>query len=469
LTYRNRFINLNKGLSVLTLALIILSITSILAITAPAVKADSFPSIQANPSQGRVGTQISITGSGFTPGGRVGVNLGSASSIVSADGSGGIFTTLNAPNLNAGQYNIQAGDQETGYVAYAAFTILPSVFAITVKPNAGQPGQPVTITGTGFTPGGIVTLTFDSISIGTTTASSSGSINYQATIPASPVGDHTITAKDTQTGSTTATFTMRQGSGPTETPNVTPSGSTTPPPSESPTATPPTSQGTISLTPSQGKIGSTVTVSGYGFTPNSLITINIGGNPVAQPYSDGNGRINGASFTIPATIAVGSYSVSAYDTTTGSSAYQAFAVTSESSSSGGFFSPLVIGIIVAVVVAVLIPLTFVATRRRGGGKSRAAESGPQPGQYPPYAPGQYPPPPQAPMSRQMGQSYGAPQSSYGSPYGSRPSAAGRPGGQRFQCPYCGRPLDAGARVCPRCGKRVERPRAQYSFEGNLGL
>ena len=482
MTVKKSFINLNKRSGILALTLIILAILSVVMVNAPVAKAQGFPSIQLNPVSGRVGTLVTVTGTGFTPGGRVGVGLGSANPITSADGSGGIFTTFNVPNLSAGQYNVQAGDQETGYVAYAAFTVLASTLGVSVKPNQGQVGTTVVITGSGFTPSTAVTLKFGSNKLATTTASASGDIIYQANIPNNPAGDYTITATDSKGGTATTTFTIRTGTTPTESP----SGSPTPSGSGSPTPTPPTSTGTITLSPSQGKAGALITASGYGFTPNSLIGINLGGSQVAMPYADGFGSIS-TQFTVPAGMAAGTYAVSAYDAASGGQATTQFIVTAEGSSSqGGFFSPLVIGIIVAVVVAVLIPLTFVATRRRGGGKSREGAAGydeSRPGQYPPPAPGQYPPsqysqgqypPPPGPPSRQpYGQSsYGGGPSSgsaYGSSYRPSASAAGRGGGQRFQCPYCGRPLDASARICPRCGKRVERPRAQYSFEGNLGL
>jgi len=481
LTVKKSFINLNKRSGILALTLIMLAVLSVVMVNAPVAKAQGFPSIQLNPVSGRVGTLVTVTGTGFTPGGRVGVGLGSANPITSADGSGGIFTTFNVPNLSAGQYNVQAGDQETGYVAYAAFTVLASTLGVSVKPNQGQVGTTVVITGSGFTPSTAVTLKFGSNKLATTTASASGDIIYQANIPNNPAGDYTITATDSKGGTATTTFTIRTGTTPTESP----SGSPTPSGSGSPTPTPPTSTGTITLSPSQGKAGALITASGYGFTPNSLIGINLGGSQVAMPYADGFGSIS-TQFTVPAGMAAGTYAVSAYDASSGGQATTQFIVTAEGSSQGGFFSPLVIGIIVAVVVAVLIPLTFVATRRRGGGKSREGAAGydeSRPGQYPPPAPGQYPPsqysqgqypPPPGPPSRQpYGQSsYGGGPSSgsaYGSSYRPSASAAGRGGGQRFQCPYCGRPLDASARICPRCGKRVERPRAQYSFEGNLGL
>ena len=69
-------------------------------------------------------------------------------------------------------------------------------------------GCSLTLSGSGFQPGETVGLTFNStpVSLGTTTANSSGGFTFSVTIPAGePAGNHTIVATGESSG-TTASF-----------------------------------------------------------------------------------------------------------------------------------------------------------------------------------------------------------------------------------------------------------------------
>jgi hypothetical protein len=67
---------------------------------------------------------------------------------------------------------------------------------VSVSPNTVVVGQTITITGTGWTPGSVVTVTFESdpVNLGSATADEVGRIALQAQTPSVPLGTHVIRA-----------------------------------------------------------------------------------------------------------------------------------------------------------------------------------------------------------------------------------------------------------------------------------
>ena len=85
------------------------------------------------------------------------------------------------------------------------------------------------------------------------------------------------------------------------------------------TITPQSSAATsINVSPSSGPVGTSVTVSGGGFIPNSPITITFNGNTVATTTATAYGEIPlGTTFVIPSSMP-GSYIITATDTSSDS-------------------------------------------------------------------------------------------------------------------------------------------------------
>ncbi len=159
------------------------------------------------------------------------------------------------------------------------------------------------------------------------------------------------------------------------------------------------------LNPTQGPVGTLVSVIGMAFSSNSQVSISFGTTEVATGFSGSMfGRVS-TSFTIPS-VSLGTYTVTATDAA-GGYATATFTVTSKSptptatptatatqtlptptatttttfptettwpysthrptpspvTASTGFWSPPVIGVIVAAVIAFIITITFVYRRR----------------------------------------------------------------------------------------------------------
>src|SRR5256712_3212690 len=126
-------------------------------------------------------------------------------------------------------------------------TAVYRIVTISLSPSSGPAGTTVTVTGKNFAANSGITISYDGSSITTTpttiTSTSTGSFTGSITIPSSSTaGPHTVKATDASNHPASAQFTV------TTTPIA-----------------------TISLNPSSGPAGTTVTVTGTNFSPNSAI------------------------------------------------------------------------------------------------------------------------------------------------------------------------------------------------------
>ena len=113
--------------------------------------------ITVSPSSGNPNSTFVVNGKGATPNGSVSVSVGQlAATTVTADALGNFNTTLTAPGA-PGQYRVAAIDQTTSNFTSSSFKVngpVTSSPTITVFPTTVNPNDTLTITGTGFTPGG---------------------------------------------------------------------------------------------------------------------------------------------------------------------------------------------------------------------------------------------------------------------------------------------------------------------------
>src|SRR2546425_5140016 len=126
---------------------------------------------------------------------------------------------------------------------------LPILSTISLNPTSGPAGTTVTITGSLFLPDSVVTISYDGTAVtttpGTITTDLSGGFSATFTVPASTVGSHTVSAKDAASNSASAQFII-----------------TTP---------------SVSLNPTSGPTGTSVTVTGSNFVANSVVTVKLDG------------------------------------------------------------------------------------------------------------------------------------------------------------------------------------------------
>ncbi len=213
------------------------------------------PAIAVSPSQGPVGATYTVTGSGFsvssgaavsfsgvfqTPSGcSDGTYVGTA---ITTDATGGFVCTFAVPSETAGPYSVVGEDTATS-TPTAAQTFTVTTPAIVVSPSQGPVGATVTVSGTGFSVSTTVGLLFDGVTVSTCTSGLlgtdvSGDFSCTFSVPDGTSGT-TVTATDIGGQTATGTFTV-----------------TVP---------------TIVVSPSQGPVGATVTVSGTGFSVSSTV------------------------------------------------------------------------------------------------------------------------------------------------------------------------------------------------------
>ncbi len=235
--------------------------------------------IAISPSSGYVGSTVTVSGSGFNPSSSVTINFDTTAVYTITTTATGTFSaaTFTVPESSRGIHAIKGGDSPG-----VNFTTLEK---ITVTPTSGAAGDTVTISGNGFAANSGITLYFDnvSVSIGITTTNTNGSFtNNLFTIPSSSRGSHIIKAGDVSGNSATTPFTIAEK---------------------------------MAITPTSGTSGTTVTVSGTGFSASTLITIKYNAVPVTTSPAAIITNVNGSfttSFDVPAGAA-GTYTVVATD------------------------------------------------------------------------------------------------------------------------------------------------------------
>jgi hypothetical protein len=233
---------------------------------------------------GPPGKTVAVTGSGFTVFGLVNIYFGTDTTpvkTIAANASGAISTNFTVPDKTAGSYTVKAIDGASLNEATKTFTIPAPT--ITLAPTGGPPGTTVTVTGGLFKIGVGVGIYFDG-TLKTTATTTNGTIsgsNTFAVPTGAATGAHTVTANDT-VNTATATFTVGAA---------------------------------IALSPTSGVLGTPVTVTGSGFTPDAAVTITFGGTLVATATTTAGVITGSNTFDVPDKPAPHVYTVSATDGT----------------------------------------------------------------------------------------------------------------------------------------------------------
>ena len=238
--------------------------------------------ISIDPDEGKVGTEVEIDGEGF--GDREDITVeydGREMDIESGDDdtdSDGDFknTMIIVPPSAAGDHTITVIGEESDIEAEVEFTVEPE---ITINPESGAAGSTITVSGTGFGDEVDVGITFDGegAKVGTTDDDGSFTISFAALSRAA--GSYYIEAEDDDNNSDKASFTI--------------------------TVT------TFNISPTTGKLGTEVAVSGSGFRANYSLTITFADVNVTTTTTDANGNFS-TSFTVPVPT-VGTYKVEVSD------------------------------------------------------------------------------------------------------------------------------------------------------------
>ena len=217
------------------------------------------PQMSISSTSGLSGIELTVTGTGF--GNRIDVfiyfdNVEVVEEETDRDGSFDVSFTV--PALEGGTYDVEAEDKD-GNLDKAEFTIVASM---DMDPTNGEVGTEVTVSGTGFSGG--VTIKYDDTEIATAVADANGAFTAVFAVPMSTGGSHIVVASDAA-GEKSATFTFI--------------------PSMS-----------MDMDPTNGEVGTEVTVSGTGFS--GAVTIKYDDTGIATAVADANGDFT-AVFAVP--------------------------------------------------------------------------------------------------------------------------------------------------------------------------
>jgi hypothetical protein len=304
-----------KGISKLFHVVALATIIALLMVAIPATPALAL-SVTLDPTTGKIGDTVDITGSGFpatqdvygAPTYYVNVyfssdylstsyditDLDSYELVVDGtqtDATGHIDDSFDVPvrlrdgsvdaDVKGGTYYVYTTrysetSEEGPLLTRSSFTVIAS--ELTLDPVKGPVGTEVEISGTDFAKTKNITVTYDEdeidIDSGDTKTDSSGEFTCTIIIPESTAGTHTITVTDASDNVSTAEFTVEP---------------------------------TMTMSPTSGAVGDTVTISGTGFGGDASFTIKLGGTEVAKDTTDAVGDID-VTFKVPVKTP-GSYSV----------------------------------------------------------------------------------------------------------------------------------------------------------------
>jgi hypothetical protein len=319
----------NKVFHTLALA----TIFSLLVIAIPAVPclADTgYEDITVVPSSGAVDDYIEVEGDDFEPGEKVYIYFSSEEADVEDDvddldsyeamktvyagdtgelDEGEFSVGFDVPDeltdgsededVQGGEYYVYATyDSEGEIVALDDF----SVIGISISPTSGVVGTRVTITGAGFDDREDIEISFGSTDMtdeieGDTETDRDGDFTSYILVPESTEGDHTITV-EVSSDEGEADFTVEPK---------------------------------ITISPEDGAVGDSVTVSGTGFGYRKDITITFDNTEVttspASIRTDTDGSFADATFSVPE-VGPGTYDVEAEDTS-GNSSGATFSITTD--------------------------------------------------------------------------------------------------------------------------------------------
>jgi hypothetical protein len=232
------------------------------------------PLLTLKPTSGAPGASITVSGSGFASG-ETGISVSydgrPVASGIAADSKGSWSKAVVAPASSAGSHNIGASGTST-LASAVQEVVFGTVAGISVDSASGAPGASFAVTGFGFGSAetGIV-MTFDGKPlVSGITANAQGGWSKTATVPPSPAGDHSIGAG----GSATPASTIA------EVPYSTEAG--------------------ITVAPSSGDAGTSVSVDGFGFAAGETgITVTYDGKRVGSTITASPQGSWKTTFTVP--------------------------------------------------------------------------------------------------------------------------------------------------------------------------
>ncbi|CAN5540244.1 hypothetical protein BH23CHL2_BH23CHL2_09120 [soil metagenome] len=166
------------------------------------------PGISLSKTSGAVGSYISATVRGYAAGETVNLiwHDGASSTVIkagTASSTGRAFISFAVPEASGGTYTIEAVGLSSNSSSTAEFTV---TIGVKLSPTVGKVGASLTVTVSGFEAGETVDISWDGQTMGTVTASQSGSASLSTTVPETTGGSHTVSAMGANSGSISASY-----------------------------------------------------------------------------------------------------------------------------------------------------------------------------------------------------------------------------------------------------------------------
>lgn len=160
------------------------------------------PYIDIDPKEGSIGDPVTVNGTGFGYRKYVTIyfdddEVDTSPSSVRTGTDGSFEATFDVPEVAAGTYDVDAEDTADN----SATKEFVTEWNVTIDPPTGHVGTPISVSGTGFTPGGTVTIKYYLTAGATTgdtedttaTIGTDGAFSATFNAPASIHGSHIIT------------------------------------------------------------------------------------------------------------------------------------------------------------------------------------------------------------------------------------------------------------------------------------
>jgi hypothetical protein len=151
---------------------------------------------------GPAGTSVTLSGTSFAPAEKIIINYDGVAieQTTTTDDNGAWSSTFKIPPSPAGSHTIKVSGSISGAINLGALTFKIAV-GISLDPVKGTVGQPVNVSGTGFTAQSPLKITWDDAAISGLAAvivRESGEFTFSFKIPRSKAGLHTIKVVDNQ-------------------------------------------------------------------------------------------------------------------------------------------------------------------------------------------------------------------------------------------------------------------------------
>jgi len=241
----------------------------------------SEPQLELDLPDGKVGTQLTVSGTGFYSGRTVTIYyynvIREKTGTVTTSPTGTFTFQFNIPASTAGVHRVAAENTE-GNTAETGFEVMPS---IALNLSSGSPGSLLTVSGNGFAARSQVSIQFGIYSVASAKTDEFGNFSVSFNVPEVNSATYDVKAQDAMGNLDKTEFTTTAG---------------------------------VFLNQTSGPVGLLVTVRGTGFIVGGSVTVDYDNRRIVSTTTDNNGAF-AVAFKIPASYG-GDHVVTVSDGTT---------------------------------------------------------------------------------------------------------------------------------------------------------